>query len=357
MDFKEFLKNKSLVLDEIWVYGLGTSGRLLIDLCRINDINVSGIIVGNGYKEADNYQGITIYELRDVSDACGQLFYSVKQNKELLLKDFATDAFLIIDFSSTADYITMLEMYYNNYWEKRAVVIGRSKIMKLGEMELVNARAIGMDYYRAMLSEAGDLLLPPIWNDYERIDEGAYEYSSVLLNKDDVVIDCGANIGVFSAVAAWKGANVYAFEPQKDCFGYLQKQSNLHSNGTIYPVNAALSDHCGEELFYYNKEHVTEFSQYGEGEEMKVSCLTVDAFVKQNGLKSVDFIKADIEGGERNMLLGAKETLKQFAPKLAICTYHRPDDKEVLTKIILDANPDYKVEYKWKKLFAYTPVS
>jgi len=45
--------------------------------------------------------------------------------------------------------------------------------------------------------------------------------------------------------------------------------------------------------------------------------------------------------------------LKTYAPKLAICTYHLLDDKEVLTNLILKANPNYKIEYAWKKLYAW----
>jgi hypothetical protein len=66
----------------------------------------------------------------------------------------------------------------------------------------------------------------------------------------------------------------------------------------------------------------------------------------------VDFIKADIEGTERDMLKGATSVLKIFAPKLAICTYHLPDDPEVLKNIILKANPNYRIVQLNHKLFA-----
>jgi len=72
--------------------------------------------------------------------------------------------------------------------------------------------------------------------------------------------------------------------------------------------------------------------------------------------KYLEFIKADIEGSEREMLKGAVKTLKKFTPKLSLCTYHLPDGKEVLTNLILAANPNYVIEYKWEKLFAYVPT-
>ena len=84
----------------------------------------------------------------------------------------------------------------------------------------------------------------------------------------------------------------------------------------------------------------------------KIVITTLDKFVEENKLERVDFIKADIEGAERDMLRGACNTLKTFAPKLAICTYHLPDDPEVLEKIILEANHNYTIVHLRHKLFA-----
>lgn len=353
MTFVDFIKNKCSLEESIWVYGLGTSGKLLIDLCLQNHIEVSGILVGNGYKDVESYKEVPIFELKDDYPYGGYLFYTVKQAIEEVVMEGVRNMFSVIDISSRKDYDVMLEIYYEQYWKKKDVwsMIQNDETLTLGDLKLLSAKIMGAEEYGGFLSEAGDLLLPPVWNDYERIDEGAYEYGSVQLKEGDVVFDCGANIGLFSAVAAWKDATVYAFEPMKDCFGYLQKQSEINLKGKIIPVKCAVSSHCGEEVFFEG-DGITEAGMFGTGRQLRVQAVTLDAFVQQKNIERVDFIKADIEGSEREMLLGAKETLSKYAPKLAICTYHRPDDKEVLSSIIMEANPNYHIEYKWKKLYA-----
>jgi hypothetical protein len=84
---------------------------------------------------------------------------------------------------------------------------------------------------------------------------------------------------------------------------------------------------------------------------IEVRTTTLDSFVHENNLQKVDFIKADID----SMIMGAKRVLRDFAPKLAICTYHSPDDPRVLRELILDANPDYVIEERYKKMYAHVP--
>ena len=185
--------------------------------------------------------------------------------------------------------------------------------------------------------------------------DGPYEYKSVQLEKDDIVIDAGANIGEFSALAGVKGCKVYAFEPMPFIIEkYLSKTAEWNPNITI--CNYALSDKQGE-LVFYEGDHIgsSSFVKTRDSNKIKVQSIDLDTWVEENKIPSVDFLKADIEGAERYMLMGAKCVLKEFAPKIAICTYHLPDDPKVLRELILDTNPNYIIEERWKKIYAYVP--
>jgi hypothetical protein len=46
--------------------------------------------------------------------------------------------------------------------------------------------------------------------------------------------------------------------------------------------------------------------------------MSLDDFIFKAGIKRVDFIKADIEGWELQMLMGAQMTLKRFRPAILI---------------------------------------
>ena len=187
--------------------------------------------------------------------------------------------------------------------------------------------------------------------------EGSYGYVDgdfdVRVKEGDVVIDAGAWIGDFSAYAASKGATVYAFEPCDETYEWLQQTSKLNGN-LIVPVRLGLGDkNCRmgvsiSEVQSLSNSLVADDTETGES----VNVVTLDSFVEEHQLEHVDFIKSDIEGFERNLLMGARETLRKFAPKLAICTYHLPDDPIVLAQIIKDANPDYKIVQLQHKLFA-----
>lgn len=221
-------------------------------------------------------------------------------------------------------------------------------------------------YFDNVAGEFSEIVLPSLIGNNDYLFEGPYEFGNVTIEKEDIVFDLGANVGLFSGVAAVKGAHVYAFEPTPITLEYLKKSISFYDNVTICPY--AVSDTTGNAEFYVNADF-SESTLLGSNtllerdknslgchfEVIRVNTITVDEFVEQHEIPRVDFIKADIEGAERDMLKGARRTLAKLAPKLALCTYHLPDDPEVMEKLILEANPNYIVEHSYSKLYAYCP--
>ncbi len=198
----------------------------------------------------------------------------------------------------------------------------------------------------------------------KKLPEGTYCYKGpvgedISVKHNDVVIDAGAWIGDFAAYASKKGARSYAFEPSPSNIKYLEKTVAYNKgNGgsiTIVPFGLGekeesvdffendLSDNTGGNSFNIEK---------GAGNKT-LTITTLDSWVKRNNIDRIDFIKADIEGFERYMLRGATEVLRKFQPTLSLCTYHYPEDPELLKEIILEANPNYKIIQRKMKLFAY----
>jgi FkbM family methyltransferase len=139
------------------------------------------------------------------------------------------------------------------------------------------------------------------------------------------VFDIGANVGVFTTLAALNGARVFAFEPSRMVRAILEK--NVALNGftrevTIIPD--AISDSERMMPFYETRSRnwgIGRVFPFGESQarpnDYEVHADTVDAFVRRFGRP--DVIKIDIEGAEWFALNGAAATLSSpNAPQLFI---------------------------------------
>lgn len=214
----------------------------------------------------------------------------------------------------------------------------------------------------AGMTELMDLIIPYLANSKGMTDEGTYEEYGVMVKKNSIVIDAGANIGMFTSFAAcYREAEVHAFEPVEFIVEILKRNIDLNNCHDRVSVNKllGLSEKKGTAEIALSTNNIggntiiTEMQkELGLLKKEGIRLTSIDSYVQEHQLKHVDFIKADIEGSERDMLVGAIQTLKEFKPQLAVCTYHLPDDRKVLTRIIKTANPDYIIKYGRKKLYA-----
>jgi hypothetical protein len=76
---------------------------------------------------------------------------------------------------------------------------------------------------------------------------------------------------------------------------------------------------------------------YGEA----IESITVDEIVENFG--KFTYLNIDVEGAEKEMLQGAKNTLQQYKPKLCMAGYHRSEDIFSLVNKINEINDDYKI--------------
>ena len=98
---------------------------------------------------------------------------------------------------------------------------------------------------------------------------------------------------------------------------------------------------CGvsnkKETLYFNEEK--SFSTlYGKGTQ-SVQVDTIDNLINEK----VDYIKLDIEGAEQDAIDGAKETIKQYKPILAICIYHKAEDWYKIPQKVLAIESAYDI--------------
>ncbi|KOR29945.1 hypothetical protein TI04_07395 [Achromatium sp. WMS2] len=70
---------------------------------------------------------------------------------------------------------------------------------------------------------------------------------------------------------------------------------------------------------------------------------SIDDYAKEHNLQKISMIKMDIEGAEMEALTGAVNTLRYMQPKLAISTYHKPEDIWEIPLFIKEQNSNYRL--------------
>jgi FkbM family methyltransferase len=131
---------------------------------------------------------------------------------------------------------------------------------------------------------------------------------------ESTVFDVGANAGYFSLLSGELGARVHAFEPNPSVRALLTRSVRLGS-GDIVVVPAACSDHEGVMPLYLSDPGNTGMSSViaQTGTSVEVEAITLDGYSRRVGA-CPDLIKIDVEGHEREVLLGAKSLLATTHP-------------------------------------------
>jgi len=163
-------------------------------------------------------------------------------------------------------------------------------------------------------------------------EQDIYGAGAIGVRSGDVVLDGGANIGVFTRKALNAGARtVIAIEPAPENVESLRRNYapeiasgrvviqalGLWHQAAVLPLRVDAGNSARNSFVLTFGPAVS---------TVNVPLRTIDSLVDDLALTRVDFIKLDIEGAEKKAIAGANRTLARFHPRLAIATEHLPDD-------------------------------
>jgi FkbM family methyltransferase len=167
----------------------------------------------------------------------------------------------------------------------------------------------------------------------------------------DTVLDCGANIGMFTREALNKGAKqVIAVEPAPENIECLKRNfanDIVQKRVVIYEKGVWDRDECLTIFVDPDNSGGNSFitKNHGAYEGDTIQLTTIDRLVEDLELKDVGFIKIDVEAAEQKVLNGARRTLTQFRPRLAIAVEHTPDrvgNARAVSSIVQSIRGDYR---------------
>lgn len=141
------------------------------------------------------------------------------------------------------------------------------------------------------------------------------------IKENDIVVDVGAHIGIFSAFAAAlaKNGTVYSYEPVPENFNLLQE--NIRNNGlkNIKLFEMAVSKDSGKiKMSLSSLSNSCHSASNGLGignnsRTISANAITLEEIFLRNNLENVNFLKMDCEGLEYEILTNTpKKQLKKI---------------------------------------------
>lgn len=162
----------------------------------------------------------------------------------------------------------------------------------------------------------------------------------IKLGQEEKYLDLGAYNGdtimEFLNVTNNRYKSIIAFEPDRKNFKKLTAftLNNNFENCSCLPF--AVWKDRGEISFACKGGRMSRYDESGE----TVICESIDNVLEGD---SITYIKMDVEGAEREAILGGQNTLVRFYPKLAVSAYHKISDIFELILLLHDVAPKYKI--------------
>ena len=306
------------------IYGMGNGADKVIDEFNRLEIPIKGVTASDDFVRGQQFRGFTVKKL----------------------SEFNGDFILAVAFASCIPEV--MNHIYSLCGKYRVIVpcvpvfgdeIFNREFIEKHKNGLCSAYELFEDESKKIFAGCVDFIFGGELDTLKRITTEKDEaFENILkLGDNESYLDLGAYRGdtveEFLHYCGGKYSDITALEPDRRTFKKLSAYLENVEKSVAYPY-AVYSEN--KTLVFSNKAgRQSTISEKGvETEAVCVDSLYAD--------KTVTYIKADVEGAEKEAIQGAEKTLKKQKPKLNIALYHRSGDIFSIPLQIAQINPGYK---------------
>lgn len=183
---------------------------------------------------------------------------------------------------------------------------------------------------------------------------GVYNHGPMALGPDDVVLDCGANVGTFTMRCIRAGVKkIVAIEPSPNNIEALHRsfKREIAAGQVVIVPKGVWHQDSTLPMYTYENSLLNSFvmpvrreNMAGPPRRIDLPLTTVDKIVEELRLDKVTFIKMDVEGAERNAIRGAVATIRRDHPRLSLATENLESDFIAVPEEVRKVDPRYDAQ-------------
>ncbi len=318
----------------IVVYGMGNGADKLIKRFEKYEIEIADFFASDGFVRGHFFHGKRVKSFSEIKEEYSEF---------VIVLSFASNRSEVLDMLASIDaeydmYIPDMPVAGEEYFDREFYNQHYSEIVlaydSLADEEskkvfasIVNYKLTGRMKYLTLAKNTRDEI-----------------YSLMPRERIVTMIDAGAYNGDTAREAKeyfYNLKRIYALEPDSRNFKKLVKYSEAEQEIEVIPINsAAWNEHAdGNFIDSGNRNSSVSSTASFEHKDIGVSLVRIDSITNEK----IDYIKYDVEGAEREALIGSDAIIKASYPVLLVSLYHRSADIFEIVNSLKGRYPEYNM--------------
>jgi|TARA_B100000745_G_C20131887_1_gene387873 FkbM family methyltransferase len=163
-----------------------------------------------------------------------------------------------------------------------------------------------------------------------------YEIEKFKIKKDDIMIDVGAHIGLFSLLASKScfAGKIFSYEPINENFEMLMQNIKSNKLKNIFPFNLAVSKNTSNVKLFLDKDESAHSIFQKNTSYVTVESISLQKIFDDNDINFCKILKLDCEGAEYEIIDSLPDKYFEKIQNMII-EYHLADSKPELGKDLI----------------------